>query len=447
MPYSSVRGRRPAEAASKSAHGHIINDPSVQAFLGRCNIPKKADEVSLDRHLVLPFVPVEKNPIRHIIAVDSGFTEVPVQSRFPSAKICFFQFGALAFAIDDLLALDRGPFIDPDDISKLKQIERLQLTLPLRNVQLKGEPTLTASVRKAVYEFFRQKLEDRELIETIRWLLYQEYGRASAAWTLASCPTCGQSRVALRRGQLSSDYTVPCENCGELIYLTDVFRLHEAIDDEMGAGGIVGYVTTAFEQVILAHLIRVLLDVKPGALREVLFIKDGPLAFFGQTANIHRPMRWLVAHLLATHDLFLAGLEKSGPFVEHAHEVFARLDPGTMLILDNNYIYEYILPGKADAQRPYGGTTYYSSKVIFKTHAGSMHVVSIPTVDAGLSHPKKADLPNLDAILTNVEILRCDMYDNALIPVALANKLVSLAAHPSSRVLQKFAADAVLNHL
>jgi hypothetical protein len=443
MPYSSVSGRRPGEAASKSAHGHIINDPKVRAFLERCDIPKKADDVHLDKHLVLSFTPLETNPIKHVIAVDSGFTEVAVQSRFPSAKICFFQFGALAFAMEDLIALERGPFIDPDDISRLKQIERLQLTLPLRNVQLKGEPTLTASVRRAVYEYFRQKLEDRELIETIRWLLFQEYGNGADTWTLSNCPTCRETRIPLRRDKLSADFTIPCERCGEPIYLTDVFRLHEAIDDELGAGGIVGYVTTAFEQVILAHLIHLILEIKPALLQEVLFIKDGPLAFFGQTANMFKPMRRLVAHLLASQALFLVGLEKSGPFVEHANEIVAVLPPGSVLVLDNDYIYEYILPGKADAQKPYGITTYYSNKVIFKTHAGSMHVASIPTVEEGLSHPKKSDLPNLDAILTNLELLRCDMYDNALIPVALANKLVSLAVHPSSRILQKFAAGTV----
>jgi hypothetical protein len=445
MPYGRISGRRPAERASKSAHGHIINDPSVRAFLERCDIPKKADEVNLDRHLVIPFSPVASNPIKHVIAVDSGFTEVSVQSRFPSAKICFFQFGALAFTMDDLLALEHTPFIDPDDISKLKQIERLQLTLPLKNVQMKGQPTLTASVRKTVYEFFRQKLEDRELIETIRWLLFQEYGHETDVWTLAQCPICKTPRVPIQRKDLSSDFTLLCPHCRELLYLTDVFRLHEAIDDELGAGGIVGYITTAFEQLILVHLIHIILDTKPALLREVLFIKDGPLAFFGQTANMYKPMRWLAGYLLANHDLFLVGLEKSGPFVEHAAEVFPRLPLGSVLILDNEYIYEYILPGKADAQRPYGCTTYYSNKVIFKTSSGAMHVASIPTIEDGISHPQKTNLPNLDVILTNVELLRCDMYDNALIPVALANKLVSLAAHPSSRVLQKFVLGMVNN--
>ena len=50
----------------------------------------------------------------------------------------------------------------------------------------------------------------------------------------------------------------------------------------------------------------------------------------------------------------------------------------------------------------------------------------------------------LDTIRTaNIEKLKCDMYDNALLPVALANKLVSLAQFPSSRILHRFAVDTM----
>jgi hypothetical protein len=70
-----------------------------------------------------------------------------------------------------------------------------------------------------------------------------------------------------------------------------------------------------------------------------------------------------------------------------------------------------------------------------------MHVASLPTLDV-LASPTESDFRNLGVILTNIEKLKCDMYDNALIPIALANKLVSLANHPSSRILQKFAIGA-----
>ena len=119
-----------------------------------------------------------------------------------------------------------------------------------------------------------------------------------------------------------------------------------------------------------------------------------------------------------------------------------KLKDGTILLVDNDYIYKYITPGKADPSEPYGRTSYYSNKLIFKTRYGGMFVVSLPTRDV-LAYPKPEDFNNLAAILTNVEKLKCDMYDNALLPVALANKLVSLAQFPSSRILQRFAHSKV----
>jgi len=240
---------------------------------------------------------------------------------------------------------------------------------------------------------------------------------------------------------MAKDHTFPCPKCNGQIYLTDVFRLHEVIDDELGAGGILGYLTTTIEQMILVHLIRSILRTKPALLHQFLFIKDGPLAFFGQTANMHVPMRKLVRFLFDRHNLFLAGLEKSGAFVEHADEIGQLLPNGSILILDDRYIYRYILPGGA-TDNAYGSSTYYSNKLIFKTSTGAMHVVTVPTTESKAC-PTEADMHNLQAILTNIEKLRCDMYDNSLVPVALVNKLVSLANHPSTRILQKFAIETM----
>jgi hypothetical protein len=241
---------------------------------------------------------------------------------------------------------------------------------------------------------------------------------------------------------MTKDYTFTCPECGGFIYLTDVFRLHEVVDDELGAGEILGYLTTTIEQMILVHLIRTILWTKPSLLHSFLFIKDGPLAFFGQTANMHQPMRALVKFLFEGHNLYMAGLEKSGAFVEHADEIVNLVPDGSILVLDDNYIYRYILPGKGVPANPYGSSTYYSNKLIFKTSNGAMHVVTVPTTESN-ANPTEGDLRNLQAILTNIEKLRCDMYDNSLIPVALVNKLVSLANHPSTRILQKFAVDTL----
>lgn len=431
------------ETASKSSHGHVINDKEVQSYLKDCNLPKSKDEIELSDDLQYDFVRVSDNPIRSVVAIDGGYTTAPVRQRFPSATVGFFQFGALFFGIDDLERIEEQPFIDPDDMAKLKQIQRLKLTIPVRGITFKEEPTLTHSIRRTLYDFFRKDLDEGgSLMDTLEWLVFQKYDSSSTVskWTLASSPHEGVSSIPLEIDRMRSDYT--WKTTHGPIFLTDVFRLHEAIDDELGAGGILGYLTTAIEQIIMAHIIRLILSQRPSLLESILFIKDGPLAFFGQTANMHKPMRALVKYVFANHDLHLAGLEKSGEFVEHADEIAPELDEGTVLIPDNRYIYQYIIPGRANPNQPYGRTTNYGNKLIFKTESGEVHVVSIPTSSI-ISDPSKADLRNLDTILTNIAKLKCDMYDSALMPVALANKLVSLANHPSSKILQRFAVGSI----
>lgn len=443
MGYSSRFGNRGYEFASKTAHSYIVRSPEVQAFLSTCQLPRRASEVSFDRSLLKRYSPVEHDPIRTIVAIDGGYTEVVVQPDFPSSTICFFQFGVLLFGVEDLKSLEEQPFIDPEDMSKkLKRVQRFKLVLPMRNVTSGGEPTLTASIRRTLHEFFCQDFGGGSLAETLRWFLFAEYlGRDSLpSWQLATSPVGQGETIELHAAKLNADYTWTTPD--GVIYITDVLRLHERIDDELGAGGIQSYVITAIEQLLLVHVIRLALRVGPPSLRTILFIKDGPLAFFGQTARLHEPMRALVRFLFEHHDLYLAGLEKSGQFVEHAHEIKQKLAPGDTLVLDNEYIYQYVLPAAADPASPYGRTTYYSTKLIFKSLRGSMHVVTVPTTEAR-THPKWHDLRNLDVVLTNLERLRCDMYDDALMPIALANKLVSLSNHPSRRILQLFATGAI----
>jgi hypothetical protein len=446
MGYSSRRGRRPQENASKSSHTYIINDPTVIDFLSKCDLPKEAKSVELAQHRIIKIEDVNVNPINHIIAIDGGYSEIPIKREFPSSTITFFQFGALIFNTSDLNEISQCPFIDPEDIEKLKKIQRLKLSVPTKNISFKEEKSLISSFRRTLYEFFKTEPEGDRLMETLKWFLFKEYDTTLSEWNLASCPNLDVDHhgVLIKRDKISKDYIVKCEHCGEDIYLTDVFRLHEAIDNEIGAGGVLGYLTTLVEQMILVHLIRLILKTKPSLMGEVLFIKDGPLAFFGQTANMYKPMRDLTNFLLEKHNLFLSGLEKSGAFVEHADEISNRLNPGDILLLDNDYIYRYIIPGTADPDKPYARTSYYGGKLIYKSRDDKVYVVTIPVKDENIVlNPKREDFQNIDVILNNLEKLKCDMYDSALIPVALVNKLVSLADHPSSVILEKFAKSGI----
>jgi hypothetical protein len=441
MAYSSKTGKRPDELASKSSHSNIINDEMVKAFLEGCEYPKAAEEVDLNTALVIQVDYSCTDPIEHIIAMDGGYSTIPVKKTFPSSLITFFQFGEILINTSDLDSMAEMPFISRESMSKLKDLERTKLVLPTKNVSYKSNLTLTHSVRRTIYEFFKNKDDSNNLLVTLHWLIYELYQAPVDTYNLSQCPHCSERNVVLNRSDFNSDYiSQSCRTCNKDIYLTDIFRLHEVIDDELGAGGILGYLTNLIEQINIIHTIKFIKENKPDLLQKFLFIKDGPLAFFGQTANIHDPVRKLCNYLFTNYNLFLAGLEKSGAFVEHADEIKKLLNPGEALLLNNKHIYSYILPGPPDNPDPYARTSYYSSKIIFKSRDERMYVITLPVENENIVlNPQKSDFKNLDIILWNIEKLRCDMYDNAIVPVALANKLISLSSHPSSTILEKFA--------
>jgi hypothetical protein len=447
MAYGS-RGRRPIERASKSAHHHVINDETVVSLVTQSWLPPAHDEVTLPSGVIIPGVDANL-PVEHFIAIDGSYQEAVVRPEYPSSILCFMQFGAVAFSREDLLSIDRSPHPAPEDMERLRNLERLKLAFPLRNMRVADATTLTDSIRQCIYHFFNSAvLSGSSLMDTLKWFIFREFesgGTDGRLWHLASNP-CAPHRdgIDLRLSDMRADYTFNSGHTNRPIYLTDVFRLHERIDEHLGAAGILGYLTTTIEQLIVVHVLRLIARRRPAALSNIAIIKDGPLAFFGVTANLHTPMRDLLTHLSRTAQPNLIGVEKSGPFVEHAHQIRDRMQPGQALILNDAYIYRYILASGSpdDSGRSYGASTYYGRKVILKTRTNAVHVLTIPT-DTETANPQVNNFFGFDKALQITDLLHCDMYDDALFPVALANKLVSLSAHPSQRILERFATHTV----
>jgi hypothetical protein len=443
------KGRKPIERASKIAHVEIIKNPDVQAYISGCELPAPPDPASLDslRH---ELVPADTSEVTTVIAVDGGYTETFVREEYPSACITFFTFGPLLFKLSDLRALDTVRFIAPEDLQKLKNLERYTLVLPTKGIRRKDKASLASTIRSAIFDFFVLKRgpDDDQLMRSLRWFLFRRWNSGpdgSLEVELARCPYgCGQGPIVFR---YDSEPEQPCPHCKQPVYLTDIFRLHERVDEETGASGIAAYVMTMLEQLVLVHLIHNVYYMKEALLRQILFIKDGPLAFFGLVAPLYKPMRELVSFLLheprgsSGPTLRMVGLEKSGAFVEHAASIDERLTPGSYMVVGDQYIRNFIVPG-GDSSTVFGQNTYYGQKILFRAKTGDMHVATIPA-RAYTANPTPNDIPHLDEILGLVGELKCSMYDNALIPVALANKLVSLSDFPSKRILGTFAKAGV----
>ena len=441
------RSHKPNEWAAKINHTHLINDPFIQDFIKGCRLPKEVSDIEEGDQKLYEILNTDiNNPIQHILAVDGGYTIVEVKKGFPSSQFAFFQFGAVLFQVEDLEGLSEKPFIFPEDMQKLHNLQRFKLAIPIKNIVSKSQSSLKNSIRKAIYDFFMQQRDSSTFMETLKWFIFEEYkSNPRESYGLATDPNSENSEVkpTLVRNNINPNYTFDSPT-GQ-IYLTDVFRLHEVVDEEHGAGGLLGYLTRLIEQLILVHFIRFIFKYQASLLNEFLFITDGPLSFSGQTANMHKPMRAFCNHFHKNNNLYLVGIEKSGPFVEHAQEICSppegrpMLPNGGFLLLSNDYIYKYIVPGDS-LRMHYGSTSYYGGKVIFYSHDGQILVLTVPVSDKDIiKTPNKSDYPNLEEIMINIQKLKCDMYDDSIIPIALANKLVSLANHPSQVLLEKFA--------
>jgi len=449
---TSSRSHKPSEWAAKVNHTHLIKDPFIQNFLKNCSPPKKAYDIDANEASNIHQMEDVDNPIKYIFAVDGGYTTVQIEKSFPSSEIAFFQFGALLFKQNDLDDLSEKPFIFPEDMQKLNNLSRFKLAIPIKNITTSNETTLTHSLRKTLYDFFMESRESSSFMETLNWFLFEQYkSKPKSVYTLSNDPNleAGTGQITLSLGDMKPDYTFNVGN--GTIYLTDVFRLHEAVDDEQGAGGILGYLTRLIEQMILVHFIRIILKKKPSLLNNFLFITDGPLSFAGQTANMHKPMRSLCNYIIERNDtnLFLVGLEKSGAFVDHSREIcqFSEkkpfLEKNSFLLLSNEYIYKYVIPGDFERMH-YGSTSYYSAKVIYHSLSNQIITLSVPVKNKDvIKSPQLCDYQNIMILLKNIEKLRCDMYDDSIVPIALANKLVSLANHPSKILLEKFATSNI----
>ncbi len=434
------------ERGSRISHSYIINDEEVKQYLNSCEIPVEAEDVELNDALKYDIVYPEENTIEFIVAVDGESTTIPVEKTFPSSLITFFQFGSLLIKSADLDEMEKKPFVSPSDINKLKKIEREKFVLPTKNVALKKNIDFRTTVREAIHEFFKKNHSGKtSILATLYWFIFEQYNPTStkSSYKLSQCPHCGTNNIVLEKDKIDfKNYSWTCthDKCNKEIFITDVFRLFEKVDNDAGASGIITYLESVTESFFTIHTIKSLMEIQDGLVDRFLFVKDGPLSFGGETANMHKPMQVLLTYLNQNNKINLVGVETSGAFVDHARQIKDKLNPGQVFLLNNEHIYTYIQVGNHKEQQ-YGSTSYYSGKFIYKSFDERVYVLTLPVENHNTyyNQPELTDLKNIQEIFMNIDKLRCDIYENALIPVAVANKLISLTNHPSSNILERFA--------
>lgn len=447
MPYNG-------QTAGKGGHSDFVRNPDVQAFLESCEYMRPPnDEEGKAIASTFSQAPANKPPIlpEYVIASDASKNDKPISEKLPSTQIGFIkvshvliQMNKYAELIDPLTR-----FVDPFKVAELhRNASPITYTLPGSNIRYQGAKTVKDGFRHAVFSQLganRAGGGQNKFILTNTLLVLN-----GNMVEIDSCPACKaiQQFVFLPEKQV-----IPCSSCGSSVYMTDWLRLHEGVSDFGDNTVAITRMMNCVEHLLLAAFIQQVFDADAVALSKMAFVMDGPLAIFGQPAKLHaRIMEFLykVNYRLAElklEPLLVMGLQKTGEVMDHANLISRFLPPGAFRVLDDNYRNEYIKGSEAPAAN-FGNETYYGQDFLFKTERGRMFNFAIPYMtrskEAGEGSgerfaEQKIKIESYGSLVVRacdfIRHFELDLYESAIVPVALAHRHASISIVPGGKVL------------
>lgn len=450
MPYDR-------ETAGKGGHADFVRNPDVQKFLSECDYmrPPSDDEA---KAIASQFVAAPKGSgfalPNFVVASDASKSDAPINDKLPSTQLGFIKVSHVLVAMDKYAELidPSSRFVDPFKAADMhRNAQPITYVLPGSNIKYKGAAGVRDGFRRAVYD---QLTADRRdggnrmvLTETLFALNADEL-------TISACPSCKSSI-----GDFLFTPSKPvhqCPSCAAAVYATDWLRLHEGVSDFGDNTSAMTRMMNAVEHLLLAAFILELLRGNPGALGRIAFVMDGPLALFGEPAKLHPRLMGLLhaanvkLAALGQEPLLVMGLQKTGGVMDHARLLERFLPNGVIRVIDDAYRHTYIT-GSDTPSANFGNETYYGQDFLFKTERGRIFNFALPypfgskDVDGGGTKfaQMKAELPRYGSLIERacnlISHFELDLYDNAIVPVALAHRHASISLMPGGKVLDLLA--------
>lgn len=449
MPYDR-------ETAGKGGHADFVRNPDVQKFLADCDYmkPPSDDEAKAIASQFsaapagLPDLP------NFVVASDASKSDAPINDKLPSTQLGFIKVSHVLVAMEKYAELidPRSRFVDPFKAADMhRNAQPITYVLPGSNIKYRGATSVRDGFRRAVYDQLTMDRRDGANRMVLTETLFALNGQCL---TINSCPSCKGSIGGLQF--TPSAHVNKCPVCGADVYVTDWLRLHEGISDFGDNTSAMTRMMNAVEHLLLAAFILELLRGNPAALGKIAFVMDGPLALFGEPAKLHPRIMNLLhqANLklteLGQEPLLVMGLQKTGGVMDHARLLERFLPNGVMRVIDDAYRHTYIT-GSDTPSANFGNETYYGQDFLFKTERGRIFNFALPypfatkdVAGGGTEFAKlKTELPRYGSLIKRAcDLIRhfeLDLYDNAIVPVALAHRHASISLMPGGKVLDLLA--------
>ncbi len=457
MPY-----QRASEGAFERARrvGHVptASSPVVREALDRWEIPAVDPHPPsvVERCVSVDELPAPARPeVRYVVAFDGSPQEVAARDEYPSVRVGYLQVAGVFVDLQKFFGSATGAFVDPRLLARAATTNIINAVLPGSNVSANGLTPVENWRNELQRMMARQGIQDfGGSTFSLADMLFHLYGSPDVAASQVRVARCPYKYVDDCPGR---DVDVPpagisCPSCGRTIWPADALRSHEEFDDDGSNVVPLTRVMNVVERLVglsyLTEFARHRVDLLPmGA-----FITDGPLAFYGTSA----PMKWrvveywaeLVAKLSASGFAppLVLGLEKSGAFADHAHAIAPWVPERHVVTLDEAYIRQRVQ--RKLATRPYGSDEFYGRRFFYKTSDGRMLVFTIPRVPAGQpygdAHCEDLDqYPTLRATCDLLDRIGTRLYDDAVMPIALAHSSAALPLGTGTDVLRILAQDTL----
>lgn len=450
MPYETGQGG--FERANKLGQSTIINNDLVAEELGDFEENKPdPDEVPIEENTT----PVEDldHPTptpKFVISIDGSRNEPERDDDYPENRIGFIQIAAVLTNLNQVEAQSGHRFVDPRKVKQIADSSLTQFVLPSTNHTYGGASDTHESWRKKTYDIFtdeeREFVPDTTLFEYYHKLLEDSVRYDGGAVLLNRCPNPECDERDLR---VPSDGVGQCggkEGCGTSLYPTDALRVHERVSNHQSNISALTVLMNIIEHLALGAFLEFFAEKDPEFLQHIGFIKDGPLAQFDTGYWIHGPLLRRI-HAIYEQQLeqdyarpVIVGVAKGGHFAQHGKRIREKMERNSVLSMDSDYIYDYVATSRSSGQQ-FGKKTYYGKNFIFRSNSGRVFAMTVPretNSDGRILH-EPAAYPTLRRTTQLLSQVETALYEDSLIPVALANQYASIPVKTGSKTLAEFA--------
>ena len=425
-----AKGGFPIEQASKIGHLKMVSDPTIKQIVESFESTEPGAAKKLFTKTGNISVS-DGTSIERVIAIDGGQAIVPHPFRREKA-IAFVQVVACMLKMDDLRYMRDHPMMDPRDLARKTEdsIWYNPAMIPLSGVRLPGR-----TVQETIRLLLHGTLTETRLYETLKYLVYREW---MPQWPdeidmpAMDCLYCG-TRVELPRHALKFS----CDNCSHEHWLSDYLSIGGDGPDHWAKEDAANALRDILETLSLFHFLR-LYHEEETVIKETLFVKDGPLLLRAALSRLVEPIRAFICHTKENfYGVNLLGVEKTGDLVNFMQECADELSaPGDFFLPTVKFLLEEV----AGVTMPFGyrNRVSYGAKILVRIGPDHILALNIPTGDF-LTDPTLQDLIGFEDSVRALSELVSYRFENAIIPLVLANASASIARRPSGEILTTYA--------